>query len=114
MKIARDRGYFTIKTLAYNLALEMDASASSIEHLIRSGKLRWEHILFFGDFFEMTPKEFCDTFLHGYFQENAQGHYVAKFQNAKMLLDRKRNVQSRSEVFGDLTEFDELEEIIIK
>lgn len=107
MSIARDRGYVSLRTVVYRLSRELNTSPKQLEKLFRTGRWRWEYILFMGDYFHMTPKEFCDTFLHGYFQEDRGGHYKAKFENAMLLLDRQRNVQTRKEVFGGLTEFEE-------
>lgn len=107
MSIARDRGYGSLRTVIYRLSRDIDATPKQIERLFKTGRWRWEYILFLGDYFQMTPKEFCDTFLHGYFQEDRSGHYRAKFENAMLLFDRQRNVQTRKEVFGDLTEFEE-------
>lgn len=113
MKVAADRGYATKRTICYQLSREMDVTPQSIDALLSSGKLKWEHILFLGQYFEMTPREFADCFLRGYFQENEQGRYVATFENPKMLLDRKRNVQTRKEVFGDNVLLSDPEETIL-
>lgn len=113
LKVAADRGYATKRTICYQLSRAMDVTPESVEHMIRTGKFRWEHILFLGDFFQMTPREFCDVFLHGYFQETSSGHFRAKFEHAMMLLDRKTNVQTRKEVFGEYKDYSELEETII-
>lgn len=107
LRVARDRGYASMRAVIYTLSRELNVTPQTIERMLSSGRFKWEHILFLGDYFEMTPKEFCDVFLHGYFAETRNGNYRAKFENARMLLDRRQNVQTREQVFGDKTEFEE-------
>lgn len=89
-KIAFDRGYFTQEALIYDIANELEISYTATAKALKSGKFTFGQILLIGAMLEMTPIEFCDTFLYGYFQDitNGYGSYVATVRDKQPLLDK--------------------------
>lgn len=87
MSVARDRGYFTDIGIASIIAEALNITISSANSLIRTGKLSWGQCMIIGAVFEMTPKEFCDIFMSGYFKEVADGVYRAQVDDYETLLD---------------------------
>lgn len=87
MAVARDRGFFTDVAVIATIAQTLNISVSGTEKLIRSGKLSWSQCIIIGALFEMTPKEFCDVFLSGYFKEVADGVFKAHVDDIEALLD---------------------------
>lgn len=75
--IARDRGYFYEAGLISELSRRLGLTRKATEELLKSGRFTMEQVLLIGDFFQMTPREFCDTFLRGYFTELG-GNYIAE------------------------------------
>ena len=79
--IARDRGFFSDQVLYAAVAQELLITVTGAEELLKSGKLSWGQIILIGAMFEMTPGEFCDVFLNGYFVEVVDGKYVATIED---------------------------------
>ena len=75
--IAHDRGFPTDAIITGAIAQEMCITISGAETMLRTGRMTWGQIMVIGSLFEMTPAEFCDTFLHGYFKETADGKWTA-------------------------------------
>lgn len=84
--IGADRGYFTDMALTAIVAEALDVSSRSAKMLLNSGKFSWGQCIVLGAQFEMTPKEFCDTFMNGYFKEVADGVYKAHIDDPHELL----------------------------
>lgn len=80
MLVARDRGYFSEIAVAYAIEQELEMPKYTIKRMLEEGKFTWGQVLVIGALFEMTPKEFCDTFLLGYFVEN-NGEWRASKDN---------------------------------
>lgn len=78
--IAADRGYQTESALVADIAKELVLDRSGVRVLMEKGRFTWGQVLCLGAMFEMTPKEFCDTFLAGYFVE-MQGEFRAAYDN---------------------------------
>lgn len=78
--IAADRGYQTESALVADIAKELVLDRSAVRVLMEKGRFTWGQVLCLGAMFEMTPKEFCDTFLAGYFVE-MQGEFRAAYDN---------------------------------
>lgn len=80
MAIASDRGYQTESAVIHAVgeALNLDRARSKV--IVDDGRFTWGQVLCLGAMFQMTPKEFCDTFLSGYFTESF-GEYRADFDN---------------------------------
>lgn len=103
MSIARDRGYFTDVGIASIISEALNITITSANALIKTGKLSWGQCMVIGAVFEMTPKEFCDVFMSGYFQEVADGVYRAKVDDYDMMLDApyKAKVREKNETDSD-------------
>ncbi len=80
MLIAKDRGYMTEIAVAYAIEQELDYPKQAVKTLLKTGKFTWGQVLCIGALFEMTPKEFCDTFMLGYFVEQG-GDWRASYDN---------------------------------
>lgn len=80
MMVAKDRGYMSEISVAYAIEQELDYPKRAIKTLMDTGKFTWGQVLVIGAMFEMTPKEFCDTFMLGYFVEQG-GEWRASFDN---------------------------------
>lgn len=87
MQIAGDRGYFTQLAVTAAIAEKLNVSVSGADRLLQSGKMSWGQCMIIGSIFEMTPKEFCDTFMSGYFKEVADGVFRAQVDDTENLLD---------------------------
>lgn len=87
-KIAADRGWYTDPSIAGYVAQELRITVSSAQKILKSGKMSWGQAVVIGAAFEMTPAEFCDTFLHGYFREAVDGKWVAVVDDKEALLAR--------------------------
>lgn len=94
-QVARDRGYMTEEGASYAVAKELGLDRARVMPLLRIGKFTWGQVLLIGALFEMTPKEFCDIFLAGYFKDEF-GRYVATDENLdksvllqRLVLDNK-------------------------
>lgn len=80
MLIASDRGYQTENALISDIAEALKLDRSGAKVLMEKGRFTWGQVILLGALFDMTPKEFCDTFLSGYFVE-ANGEYRASTEN---------------------------------
>lgn len=78
--IAADRGYQTENALVADIAKELVLDRSGVRVLMEKGRFTWGQVLILGAMFDMSPKEFCDTFLAGYFVEH-NGNYRASYEN---------------------------------
>ena len=97
-KIAFDRGYFTQQALICAIADELQISYTATAKALKSGKFTFGQILIIGALLEMTPAEFCDTFLYGYFRDNTNGYgvYRATVTDIQPLLDKPINSHNNS------------------
>ena len=87
MQVARDRGYFTELAVTASVSEALNISIGGADQLLQSGKMSWGQCMVIGSLFEMTPKEFCDVFMSGYFVEVADGVFRAKVDDIDNLLD---------------------------
>ena len=78
--IASDRGYQTESALVADISKELVLDRSAVRLLMDKGRFTWGQVLVLGAMFDMSPKEFCDTFLAGYFVEH-NGNYRASYEN---------------------------------
>ena len=90
LSIARDRGYRTESALVYAMHEAFGLPYNSVKHLIDTGRMTWGHVLCIGAFLEMTPREFCDTFLHDFFKEVNTNVFRAHVDEYKPLLQRPK------------------------
>lgn len=84
MLVARDRGYLTEQSVIHAVSEELLVSRDMARVLLDKGKFTWGQVMCLGAMLQMTPKEFCDIFLSGYFTEY-YGRYIASYDN----LDRE-------------------------
>ena len=81
--IAADRGYQTEELIVSEVQKELElADRTKAKWLLNKGRFTWGQVLCLGAFLQMTPKEFCDTFLAGYFTEQF-GDYRADYENLR-------------------------------
>lgn len=80
MLVAADNGYQTEEAVIYAVANELNLNRARAGALINRGRFTWGQVLCLGAMMEMTPKEFCDIFLAGYFVDK-HGEYVADYEN---------------------------------
>ena len=76
-KIANGRGYMTDAIIIASVAQALGITYAATYKMLKTGKLTWGQILVIGSLFELTPAEFCDVFLHGYFHEFVDGKWTA-------------------------------------
>lgn len=84
--IASDRGYRTQTALAFAVSQELEVSMDTAKRIIASGRMTWGQALVLGALFDMTPKEFADCFMAGYFKEVREGEYRAVLEDKTALL----------------------------
>lgn len=80
MLIANDRGYQTEAAVVLAIQKELGYSKARARVALNSGKFTWGQVMCLGALMQMTPKEFCDTFLNGYFVDY-YGNYIASYKN---------------------------------
>lgn len=80
MSIAADRGYQTEEALIQDVGKELNLDKARAERLINCGRFTWGQVLCLGAMLQTTPKEFCDTFLNGYFVDR-YGEFRADYDN---------------------------------
>lgn len=78
--VAKDRGYQTEEAINAAVQKQLKISYNKARLMINSGRFTWGQVLLVGALLEMTPKEFCDIFMSGYFVECA-GSYMASDKN---------------------------------
>ena len=93
--IAQDRGYQTDEMVLSAVAEELRMSRANAKLAIQNGRFTWGQVLCLGAMMQMTPKEFCDTFLSGYFIEQF-GEYRAEYDNLDKGQLLKRAIKSES------------------
>lgn len=81
MLICSDRGYVTNETVYVLIAEALQIQIKQVPILFDKGALTWGQVLTLGAELHMNPKEFCDTFLSGYFVEITDGVFEASEDN---------------------------------
>lgn len=89
MQVAKDRGYFSEVAVTAVISETLDITLTSTNRLIQSGRLSWGQCMIIGSVFEMTPKEFCDVFMAGYFKQVADGVFKASITEEELLALRQ-------------------------
>lgn len=87
--IAADRGYQTEEALIQDVGKELNLDRAKVVRILENGRFTWGQVLCLGAMLQVTPKEFCDTFLSGYFVER-YGEYRAEYDN----LDKEQLLKS--------------------
>lgn len=115
MQMAKHRGYFTTHAIARTLSQNTGLSVATWENKLSSGHLSREEMIVIAAWFEMTPKEFCDVFLHGLFAENDLGHFEAHIdcsayaflhppKKSQAQIRREKEQQKREEMLAEIAE----------
>ena len=89
--VGKDRGYQTEEALVYAVEKELDLSRNKAKLLVDHGRFTWGQVMCIGAMLEMTPREFCDVFMSGYFVEY-MGEYYASYDNIDKTALLKRAV----------------------
>ena len=107
MLVARDRGYLTEASVLHAVSKELLLNRERAKLILSTGKFTWGQVMCLGAMLKMTPKEFCDIFLAGYFVDY-YGQFVASYDNLdkSVLLKREIIMYSKKE----LAEIDALAE----
>lgn len=71
----------------------MQRTPSHIKRKVEGGGWSLEETAVVGTFFEMSPAEYCDTFLNGLFDENSVGRVVCSVKNPTLLLNPPKKAQ---------------------
>lgn len=77
LTIAEDRGYKVKEALFNDISKELNIPYTHVEKLMRNGRFTWGQVLLLGMMLEMTPREFAETFMRGYFEEISEGQFRA-------------------------------------
>lgn len=80
MSIAADRGYQTEEALVQDVGKELNLDRARAIRVLENGRFTWGQVLCLGAMLQTTPKEFCDTFLNGYFVDR-YGEFRADYDN---------------------------------
>lgn len=91
--IASDRGYQTEEAVVSEVAKEIKCDRTKAKWALDRGRFTWGQVLCLGAMMQMTPREFCDTFLAGYFTEQ-YGDYRADYENLNKVELLKRAVKA--------------------
>lgn len=97
LEIAKDRGYFTDYAVMAAVSEALNITLRGADGLIKSGKMSWGQCMVIGSIFEMTPKEYCDVFMSGYFVEVADGVFKAHVDDIESLLDAPYRAKPKTE-----------------
>lgn len=90
--IAEDRGYQTEEAVIADAAEEIHLDRPRMKIMLDRGRFTWGQVLCLGAWMQMTPREFCDTFLAGYFTEQF-GEYRADYENVSKMELLKRAIE---------------------
>ena len=111
IEVTKHRGYYNTHAVAVGLSQNMELSVGTLKGKISSGHFSREEMIVIASFFEMTPKEFCDVFLNGLFNEDDLGHYIAHIDSAYAVLhpqtdgkNRGKKKKSREDMLAEIVE----------
>lgn len=103
--IARDRGYQTEQALVYEMSKELNMTIDRASIILNRGRMTWGQVLCLGAMMQMSPKEFCDTFLAGYFIDHGDDEYRADYTNLNKAELLKRAIKPQSkDIFEGIEE----------
>lgn len=91
--IATDRGYQTEEAVISLVGKALNLDRNKARIVLASGRFTWGQVLVLGAEMQMTPREFCDTFMSGYFTEQ-WGEFRADYENINRLQLLKQAVKS--------------------
>lgn len=104
-------GYNSDEAIALDLMPVIGKSQKQIMQKISKGFTRNEELVI-ASHFEFSPKEFYETFMHGLFQVNREGHLVAHVDNPKVLLmpplrGKSKRKTSQEDILARLEELED-------
>lgn len=79
--ICNDRGYITDLSITVLVAEALELTHKQVPTLLKQGAFTWGQVLTLGAVLYMTPKEFADTFMSGYFTEVSDGVFEASLES---------------------------------
>lgn len=98
MLCARDRGYLTEASIIYAVEKELNITRALAKVLLKKGKFTWGQVMCIGAMLQMSPREFCDIFLYGYFVDY-HGQFIASYKNVdKTVLLKRATVMNKKEL----------------
>lgn len=111
--VAADRGYSTEGGLIHGVGEQLGLARATVKEMLGTGRFRWEQILVLGSWLEMTPREFCDCFLKGFFIEDELGHFKCHLDSTLFVLHppktqdarQRRQEEERERIAEELEEF---------
>ena len=80
-RIALDRGYTTTRALADALQPIFDKERYWIVTKLKEGNLTKEQCEVIGSLLEMTPKEYYETFMKGFFKQTQNGRFICDVED---------------------------------
>lgn len=97
--IGKDRGYYSKQDLCNAIATLLDKTPQTVYQQISSRRdFSIEQAARIGFLLEMTPKEFCDTFLSGLFIETPSGSFRVRdlysMKPQPTVVKKKRRIQA--------------------
>lgn len=114
MQVVAHRGYLTEKAIADAMSPIFGLTSAEIIRKLKKGRLTKEECEVLGSYFEMTMKEYYDTFMCGLFVEDQEGHYVCHVDRPYLHLHpqfAKKTKRVKEDKRNDLLrEIDEIEE----
>lgn len=85
--ICSDRGYVAESAIKVMVAQSLNIQIRQASILLKTGAFTWGQVLVLGAKLYMSPKEFCDTFLAGYFNEITDGVFEADIEKVPNYLE---------------------------
>lgn len=95
MLVARDRGYQTEEVVVQDVSRELNIDRGKTKWMLQHGRFTWGQVLCLGAMMQMTPKEFCDTFMAGYFKDHGDDEFRADYENIRKEVLLKRAIQPK-------------------
>lgn len=105
MLVAKDRGYYTDHAITSLISRTCKLSIRQVDVLLESGRWSLGQALIIGAEFQMTPKEFAEVFMHGYFKEVSDGHFEASKDNLTEGATLYQIVNAKSARYSDEPDF---------
>lgn len=88
--VAEDRGYKVREVLLNDVAKVWDVSPRTADRILKKGNFTWGQVLLLGHMFEMTPREFAECFMRGYFEEISEGKFRAWGDRKELIYKPKK------------------------
>lgn len=79
MRVCANHGYVTPDMVQMMVSTETDCSMVQAKYMIDNGCFTWLQIMLIGAALQITPTEFAEVFMSGYFVEIGHGIYQASY-----------------------------------